>query len=426
MTHMKKVWDVIVIGGGPAGMMAAATAAHAGVSVLLLEKNPDLGKKLSMTGGGRCNVTNNKPVVREILSVYQEAGKFLFSTFTQHGVTETIAWFRDRGVAFKEENDGRLFPTTDSAETIRKTLVQALQEQRVTIQSQQVVSGVMFDKRTGVFTISSSGERLYGETCILATGGYARPETGSTGDGFSWLNALGHTIKPYDDAIVPLALKTLWTRPLSGLTLEQVNVGVWADGKKRLEREGRVLFTHVGVSGPLILNMSKQIGDLLSYTDVTLKLDLFPQLDAGALKSALQSWLQSNKRILNVLAEVLPRQLARAILTELRIDEETPCHSVRTTDRKALAVYLKAVPLPVAYLLGSDKAVISSGGVVLEEVDFRTMSSRIVPGLFIVGDLLNINRPSGGYSLQLCWSTGYVAGLKAATVLLQRRKGVGD
>lgn len=403
-------FDVVVIGGGAAGMMAAATAASRGLRVVLLEKNRRLGKKLAITGGGRCNITNNKPKVREMLSQYKQEGKFLFSTFTQHGVTESIEWFTKRGVSLKEENEGRLFPVTNSAETVRQALEDELEKKQVTIKFNEHVSEVTFSQLHKRFIIISNQGRIEAKSCIVATGGYARPETGSTGEGFTWLEKMGHTVVANSGALVPIKLTSEWTKELSGLTLSDVKVTVSAYDKKQFTRAGKMLFTHVGVSGPLILNMSKEVGDLLDHTEVTLYLDLFPQHDAGQLKEYLKVLLTSNKKIINTLAEVLPRQLVKAVLYKLDIEGETPCHSVTSADRKKLRMYLKQIPLPVKGLLGAEKAIISSGGVRLEEIDFRTMESKLVPHLYIIGDLLNINRPSGGYSLQLCWSTGYVAG----------------
>jgi len=406
-------YDVVVIGGGASGMMAAATAGARGLKVILLEKNNRLGKKLAITGGGRCNVTNNKPEVREMLAQYKKEGKFLFSTFTKHGVAESIAWFNNRGVELKEENEGRLFPITEKAETIRQALEDELIKNKVTVKSNEQVSGITYDQPTEKFIIGTKQGQVEASSCIIATGGVARPETGSTGEGFVWLKKLGHTVVANNNALVPIALKTVWTKGLSGLTLPEVKVTVFAYDKKQFSRTGRVLFTHIGVSGPLILNMSKEVGDLLDHTEVTLYLDLFPCFDAGELKEHLKLLLSSNKMIINALTEELPKQLVKVILEELQIEGETPCHSVSSEDRKKLLNYLKRVPLPVKSLLGADKAVISSGGVVLEEIDFRTMESKIISNLYIVGDLLNINRPSGGYSLQLCWTTGYVAGAHA-------------
>lgn len=408
-----QIWDVIVIGGGPAGMMAAVAAAERGKRVLLLEKNPSVGKKLLITGGGRCNVTNNKPVVREMLSQYKGAGKFLFSTFMQHGVTESIEWFEERGVGLKEENEGRLFPTTNTAKTIHNTLLLDIRKNGVTLKVRSAVTSITFSKKERSFSITlESGEIVRSLSCVIATGGTSRPETGSTGDAHPWLTKLGHTVLPNNFALVPLTLKNAWTKKLSGLTLTDIKVTLLSDDKKQSVHMGKILFTHVGVTGPTILNLSKTVGELLAHSSVKIILDLFPKKDAGEFKTYLRTLLleNSNKKLKNVLSDVIPTALVNGILQELDIDGDTPCHSVTTHDRTKLSLTLKAIILEVKELLGENKAVVSSGGVMLEEIDFKTMESRIVPRLYIVGDLLNVDRPSGGYSLQLCWSTGFVAG----------------
>lgn len=408
----EKVWDVIVIGGGPAGMMAAARAGERGKQVLLLEKNARLGKKLSITGGGRCNVTNNKPEIRTMLERYKESGKFLFSTFSQHGVAESIAWFEERGVSLHEENEGRLFPDTNTASTICETLEKALTNVGVTTKMGVAVKEVVQDKKD-VFTVSSqSGETYKGSSVVVSAGGRSRPDTGSTGDGFLWLEEFGHTIVDSSLALVPIVVKESWISPLSGVTMDDVKLTLFADGQKQLTVRGKVLCTHVGLSGPTILNMSSTIGELLQHSSVTLTLDLFPDDDEGTLRTKLRDLLSevSNQKVRNSLSTWLPKALVTTLLRSCEIDDETPGHSLSSDDRKRLVSYMKQVPLTVARLLGSDKAVISGGGVALEEINFKTMESRLVPGLYIVGDMLNIDRPSGGYSLQLCWSTGFVAG----------------
>ncbi len=411
-TRTEKVWNVIVIGGGPAGMMAAVRAGERGRCVLLLEKNARLGVKLSMTGGGRCNVTNNKPDVRTMLSSYKDSGKFLFSPFMQHGVAETIEWFAARGVPFHEENEGRLFPATNSAETIRETLIAEMKKQGVTVRTGSVVESIAHTPESGFAITLTGGEILHSKACIVATGGTSRPETGSTGEGFDWLAKLGHTIRKDSLALVPLALKEKWVPRVSGVVLTDIKISLLADNKKHASRIGKLLFTHVGVSGPTILNMSSEVAKLLKEGDVALELDLFPKLDERALRAHINEHLatHSNRKIHNVLAELLPHALATIILELLTIDGETPGHSFRSEDRAKLVQFLKHFPLNVKGLLGADKAVVSGGGVILSEIDFKTMSSRLVPNLYLVGDVLDIDRPSGGYSLQLCWSTGYVAG----------------
>jgi predicted Rossmann fold flavoprotein len=414
---------VIVIGGGAAGMYAASAAARSGARVLLLEKNEELGRKLAITGGGRCNITNNRPISRDMLAQYGEAGKFLFSAFAQHGVTDTIQWFAERGLAVKEGNDGRLFPVTERASDVVAALTQALQDAGVQVVTGSVIKTIERVKSSGgshesladeLFAIITSRAQYHVTRVIIATGGYSRPETGSTGDGFGWARTLGHTINDSDMALVPLTLHTEWTRALSGLGLPDVGLRVLADGSTVAKGRGRMLFTHLGVSGPLILNHSKLVGDALQYNEVTLLLNVLPDLDAGACKEWLHELLQTNKTLQNALAQALPAQLVRGLLAELEVAGDTPSHSVLSEDRKRVRLYLQAIPLRVKGLMGPDKAVVSSGGVRLEEIDFRTMESRLVPGLYLVGDMLDINRPSGGYSLQLCWTTGYVAGLAAA------------
>lgn len=411
---INNVWDIIVIGGGPAGMMAAARARERGRHILLLEKNEHLGRKLAITGGGRCNVTNNKPNVRDMLANYKDAGKFLFSTFVQHGVHETIEWFAARGVSFHEENDGRLFPTTNSAETIRHTLIAEMEKQGVHIKTSASVLTITHQKDKGIFNITlNTGEILRCHSCIIATGGTSRPDTGSTGDGFTWASNLGHSIHTNSPALVPLALNDKWVPRVSGVSLKDIKITAYASGEKKFSRIDKLLFTHVGVSGPGILTISSEIDKLLkSNLSVNLELDLFPKIDEGALRSQLHELInsQSNRQLHNILTAMLPHALVTVTLELLSIAGETPGHSVRTEDRTKLIHFLKHVPLSVKGLLGENKAIVSRGGVELTEIDFKTMRSRIIPNLFFVGDMLDIDRPSGGYSLQLCWSTGYVAG----------------
>lgn len=422
------IFDVLVIGGGPAGMMAAGRAAERGKQVLLLEKNKTLGKKLLITGGGRCNVTNNKKDVRTMLAKYKKAEQFLFSAFSQFAVTETCDFFASHGVLFKEENEGRLFPVTDSAESVFEVLVQHMKKNRVSVKTNSTVSSVIKNKSDGLFVVTlSDGAIFYSKACVIATGGTSHPETGSTGDGFKWLKMMGHTIIQPDVSLVPIALSDSWVSSCSGVVLTDVKLTTFKDSIKQKSYKGRILFTHFGISGPTVLNMSREVGDLLDWdenarytpsgigvknNEVTIVLDLFPAFDVAMLREKVQMLLvaESNKKIKNVLSVIVPTALVLPILALANINPETPSHSVRTDERKALVFTLKKIELHVKSLLGKDKAIISSGGVALPEVDFRTMQSRSTSGLYLVGDVLNIDRPSGGYGLQLCWTTGFVAG----------------
>ncbi len=406
------MWDVIVIGGGPAGMMAAGRVAERGKKVLLLEKHSTLGKKLLITGGGRCNITNNKPDAHVMLPHYKTGGKFLASTFAQFGVAETIHFFRERGLEMKEENDGRLFPVSNTAQSVWDVLLHYIKEGGVEVRTRANVSSIRIED--GIVIVGFGDTEVRASACVVATGGTSHPETGSTGEGFRWLAKLGHTIIENDMALVPIRLHDTWVKKAAGVALSNIKLTTYKDDVKQKVYKGKLLFTHVGISGPTVLNMSREVGELLQemVREVRIMLDLFPTLDHGALRERLQTLLveHSNKKLKNVLSALVPPALVEPLLSLAKIDGETSTHSVRTDERKTLVALLKSVPLHVSGLLGKDKAIVSSGGVALTEVDFKTMRSLIAPHVFLVGDVLNIDRPSGGYSLQLCWTTGYVAG----------------
>ncbi|MDO8530397.1 MAG: aminoacetone oxidase family FAD-binding enzyme, partial [bacterium] len=392
---MEKMYDVVVIGGGPAGMMAAGRVAEKGRSVLLLEKNPGLGKKLLITGGGRCNLTNNKTEVRTMLSKYKGNDQFLFSAFAQFSVKDALEFFNSRGLATKEENEGRIFPVTDSAKSVFDVLVKYMKEGKVEVKTGVEVKGIS-QTREGI-VIETSGGAFSAAACVLATGGISRPETGSTGEGFKWLKVLGHTVIDNDFALVPIALENaigtsalshvegrgnpstlLRTGKLGGVSLKNIKLTTFQNSEKQSTGKGDVMFTHFGITGPLALNMSKEIGELLKYGKVTAEIDLFPAKDAGAVKKELQTLLaaEPNKKIKNVLSKLIPGALALALLGISHIDGETKNNMVSAADRKKLAQVMKAIPLRVSHLLGADKAVVSSGGVALEAVNFKTMQSR--------------------------------------------------
>jgi predicted Rossmann fold flavoprotein len=423
----RKEWDVVVIGGGAAGMMAAGRAAERGKNVLLLEKNPGLGKKLLITGGGRCNVTNNKPDPRVMLQKYKESGKFLFSAFTQFNVKDAVNFFESRGMPMKEENEGRMFPVSNKAKSVWDVLIAYMKEGGVEVRPHSAVTGIRFDPDTKYVVVKLKDKsEIRAVSCVVATGGTSRPETGSTGEGFKWLKNLGHTIIKNDAALVPIQLKDAWVKSAAGVAFNNIKLTTFKGGVKQKSYKGKVLFTHVGISGPAVLNMSREVGELVASEegeeyvlkasgrggDVVIMLDLFPAFDVPDLKKKLHALLteHSNKKIKNTLAFFVPPKLAEPLLMLSGVNGETPCHSVRTEDRRALLTLLKALPLNVRGLLGKNKAVVSSGGVALSEVNFKTMQSRLIPHIYLAGDVLNIDRPSGGYSLQLCWTSGYVAG----------------
>jgi predicted Rossmann fold flavoprotein len=410
------IWDVVVVGGGPAGMMAAGTAASNGAKVILIEKKDSLGKKLLITGGGRCNVTNSEFDVRKFLDKFKENGKYLFSAFSRYGVKETLDFFHKRGMETKVENELRTFPVSNSAQSVWNVLVDSLKENRVTILSDSPVKEMVCENQKLIGVKLPNNNILRGKNIIIATGGTSRPETGSTGDAYKWLGNLGHTIIEPTPSLVPISIKDKWVKRLAGVSFNNIKLTIFQNNVKQHVTKGKILFTHVGVSGPTILNISKDVGELLKYGDVTISLDLLPEEDYGTLNKKLQDLFKENakKKFKNALSNIIPSSISPIIVELLGINSDIKCSTISREGRLDLVQIIKGIPLHVDKLLGLEKAVISSGGVVLEEVDFKTMQSRLYPNLFLVGDVLNIDRPSGGYSLQLCWTTGYVAGTTAS------------
>jgi predicted Rossmann fold flavoprotein len=407
--------NIIVIGGGASGMMAAAVAASEGKKVVLLEKNNALGEKLKITGGGRCNITNNERDLRSFLENYGRAREFLFSPFAQFGVQDTFDYFESRDLNLVVQARNRVFPTSEKAWDVYKTLEKELQKQKVIIKSNAKVLKVN-TKGDKVVSVETTQGLFEGKSFILATGGVSHPETGSTGDGFKWLRDLGHTVKDPTPTIVPIATSDEWSHQLAGVSLTFMKITFFLDGKKQFSKTGKVLFTHFGLSSPLILNSAAAVGELLMNGDVTAQIDAFPETDLGALDDKIVHIFNQNKNKLlkTVFPDLVPQGTVKGIqLLFPEINFDTPVHSVTKDQRKKIVNTLKALPVQITGLMGNDRAVSADGGVVLEEVDMKTMRSKKYDNLYIVGDLLHINRPSGGYSLQLCWTTGFIAGQNA-------------
>lgn len=407
---------MIVVGGGPAGMMAAGRAAEYGAKVLLLEKNPDTGKKLLITGGGRSNITNAEFDRQVFLAKFGSAEKYLHSPLSAFGISETLAFFETLGMPTKIEAEKRVFPQSDSAVSVHEALKKYLKQSGVTVRTG--AEAISFQCSEGLIrsVVLGTGEELLAQSFILATGGKSRPETGSTGDGFGWLRKLGHTVREPRPSLVPLRTREPWVKSLAGLSFPEVKVTVFQNGEKRSSRSGKLLFTHTGLSGPLILNMSRSISELLPYGNVTAEVDFYPSRNQGELDHDIQGIFNEhkNKQLQNVLPLIVPPLLVSVLLRLAGIAPEKPVHSVTRAERRVVTKLLKNLSLTVTGLLGADKAIVTSGGVSLDEVDCKYMRSRLVPNLYIVGDMLDIDRPSGGYSLQLCWTTGSVAGTAAA------------
>ena len=407
-------FDVIVVGGGASGMMAAGRAGECGKKVLLIEKNKQLGEKLKISGGGRCNITNAEYDVRKFLAVYGNAAEFLFSPFAQFGVKDTFTFFESLGLPLVVQARNRAFPHTEKASDVCNALLSYLKKSTVVIKSNTAVKKILHtdSQITGILT---SAGTYTADNYIIATGGVSHPETGSTGDGFDWLRGLGHTIKDPTPTIVPLATHEEWSHVLSGISLSFMKITFFWNGKKAFSKTGKILFTHFGLSGPLILNSASKVADLLQEGPVSAVIDAYPDTEIGSLDAQITKVfdVNKNKMLKNILKEFTPEGISpgiKILLENNGIDLETKVHSVSKETRRKIVDTLKALPITVTGLMGFDRAVVADGGVALAEIDTKTMKSKLYSNLSVTGDLLHINRPSGGFSLQICWTSGYVAG----------------
>lgn len=410
--------DVLVIGGGPAGMMAAVAASQNGAKVVLVEKNPELGIKLMMTGKGRCNITNAEKDLKKFLEVFGKHGKFLYHAFNVFGPEETVAFFENHGLATKTERGNRVFPESDRAQDVRSVLLSQMMKGKVMIlKNSSVYDFVLKDGK--IVTVKIKGERraeILTERVVIATGGLSYPFSGSSGDGFSWAERLGHKIVKPAPALTPVVLREKWVGGLEGLSLKNVRIDFYQGGKKKDERFGEAIFTSDGMSGPIILDASKKIGELLKSGDVVLKIDFKPALSFGELDLRIQRDFQENMNrfFRNSLGDLLPEKMIPVVIRLSGIDPDKRVNLITREERVRLVHLLKEFDLNVLKLLGFEKAIVTSGGIDLREVDPKTMNSKIVENLYFAGEVLDLDAPTGGYNLQECWSTGYVAGISAA------------
>ncbi|MEK7148548.1 MAG: NAD(P)/FAD-dependent oxidoreductase [Patescibacteria group bacterium] len=406
--------DVAVIGGGPAGMLAAITAAKGGAKVILVEKNKTLGKKLLITGGGRCNVTNATFDNRALAQKYGKKGKFLLSPFSKWSASDTINFFESRGMLTKTEAENRVFPQSNTAQSVWDVLVREIKNSGVKVLAGFPVVKIKSSKNV-VVNVETKDAIISAKTFVFTTGGTARPETGSSGDGFKWCALLGHTIRTPDVALVPVKIQEPWVKQMQGLSLANVGITLIENSVKRDTKIGKILFTHFGLSGPLVLNMSQTIGEALREGPVSLNLDLFPSIDQTLLDEKLLSYLSKaqNKKWINALSGFIPPRLAKIIIELAGEDPEIFVNKLPRTSRLATVKLLKNLTLTPTGLLAAEKAIVSSGGVALAEIDFKTMRSMKIENLYLAGDILDFDRPSGGFSLQICWTTGFIAGNNA-------------
>lgn len=402
-------YDGIVIGGGPAGMFSAITAAKRGKRVLLLERNDRLGKKLLITGKGRCNVTNDCSP-QEVLQNTPHNGRFLYSAMTAFPPSETMKFFRQCGCELKTERGNRVFPATDKSQTILDCLTGELRRWNVTVKTDRVRR--ILSENSAVTGVAGVTGEYASDWVILATGGVSYPATGSTGDGYEMASALGHTIVKQEGSLVPLEAAGEDCPAMQGLSLRNVSVKlVNAKGKLLYQDFGELLFTHFGVSGPTVLSASCHLkGD-----GCKLLIDLKPALEEKKLDERILRDMQmyQNRAMENALTDLLPRSMIPVVLRRLGIDPAMQANSLTKQKRRELVQLLKAFPVEITGKRPVSEAIITSGGVKVSEIDPKTMESKRVKGLFFAGEIIDCDAYTGGFNLQIAWATAYAAAMAA-------------
>ncbi|MDP2966819.1 MAG: NAD(P)/FAD-dependent oxidoreductase [bacterium] len=415
MIKKENNFDVAIVGAGSAGMIAAGRAAELGAKAILIEKNKKPGIKLLLTGKGRCNITNAEFNLRELVKNYGKNGNFLFHAFSIFGPKDVIDFFEKLGLKTKIERGKRVFPTSDQSKDVLKALINYLIKNKVDIIYDSEVVGVDCQNRKIKKLILRKRE-IAAKNYIFCTGGKSYPLTGSTGDGFKWASDLGHHIKDLSPVLVPIKIKEKWIKELQGLSLKNVEINVFQKGEKEKSEFGECIFAHFGLSGPIVLDISKKVGELLKNGEVKLSLDLKPALDSATLDERVQRDFKKyqNKSFKNCLVDLLPRKLIPVIVKLSNINPEKKVNTITREERHSLVKLLKNLEMTSVGLLGFDSAIVTSGGISLEEIDHKTMKSKIIDNLFFAGEIIDVDGPTGGFNLQACWSTGYLAGENAA------------
>ena len=399
------MYDVIVIGGGPAGMFAAITAAKRGRKCLLIERNDRLGKKLLITGKGRCNVTNNCDNA-EVMKNIPRNGRFLFSALSACPTDKVMAFFEDAGCELKTERGNRVFPVSDRSQSVLDALKKELKSSGVIVRTGRVSD---ISEIPGGLSVSAGNEAFTAENVILATGGLSYPTTGSTGDGYKFAQKLGHTVTACEGSLVPLEAGPDCAQ-LQGLSLRNVGVKLMdGRGKVLYSDFGELLFTHFGVSGPTVLSASAH----LKGENCKLVIDLKPALEDSKLDERILRDLNMyrNRSMENALTDLLPRSMIPVVLQRLDIDLTMQANALDKQKRKALVALLKGFPVEIRGKRPVAEAIITSGGIKVGEIDPKTMASKLVPGLYFAGEIIDCDAYTGGFNLQIAWATGYAAGM---------------
>ncbi len=406
------MFDVIVIGAGPAGMMAAGRSAELGNKTLLLEKTDSSGKKLLLSGNSRCNITNNCESVEDFIGNFSESGKFLRNAFTVFFNRDLLRFFRKRGLDFKIENNGKVFPVSDKAEDVLRILVKYMKDSRCQILYRKEVLDII--KQGEAFNVITKDSSIFSaKKVILATGGLSYPKTGSTGFGFYIAKKLGHTVIKPKPGLTGVILKANFLKEWQGVSFEDAEVSIYQGGKFIYKNRGEMIFTHFGISGPVILHMSPIIYDALdSQEKVFLSIDFKPGINTSQLGMLFQEEFKNNpaKKISNILKGFVPARLVKRILETVPVDQDKRLTHVSKEERKGLAEKLKGFRMLVESVRPIQEAMITCGGVSVKEINPKTMESKIVKGLYFAGELIDVDGKTGGYNLQAAFSTGWIAG----------------
>ncbi|MHB8063460.1 MAG: BaiN/RdsA family NAD(P)/FAD-dependent oxidoreductase [Ruminiclostridium sp.] len=410
---------VIVIGGGPAGIMAAGIAAKNGNEVVLLEKNERLGKKLLISGKGRCNITNDTDV-EGLIENTPGNGNFLYSAFYTFSNQDLISFFNELGVNTKVERGGRVFPTSDSAKDVMHALQTFLNNNNVKVMTESAVKNILIKDGKVIGIEKINGSVMEANSVILAVGGKSYPGTGSTGDGYEMVRRLGHTVTPLKPSLIPLITKEAWIKDLQGLSLKNISVTFKTGNGKELYNDfGEMIFTHFGVSGPVILSASRH---LLPYdfTDIKLSIDLKPGLSEEKLDERVQRDFDkySRKQFKNSLDDLLPQKLIPVIIRLSKIDPEKQVHQVTKEERKKLVSLLKGLETSIIGARPIKEAIVTAGGIKINEINPSTMESKKVNGLYFAGEIIDVDAYTGGFNLTIAFSTGYLAGMNCTSSIL--------
>jgi predicted Rossmann fold flavoprotein len=408
--------QVLIVGGGAAGIFAALSAAHQGAKVTLLEKNSRLGVKLLITGKGRCNLTNIGNI-ESLIANFPTNGVFLYSAFYQFSNEDLLELLKGLKVETKIERGGRVFPVSDKAKDVVNALVNYLKMLKVNIQLNTVVKGLKIENNKIVGVFIDQSKLVKADAVIVCTGGLSYPRTGSTGDGFNWAKSAGHVVTRLFPSLVPLEVQEQWVKDLSGLTLKNVKVTVYQKDEKIAEKFGEMLFTHFGVSGPIILSLSRWIVPLLSGNKkIKLEIDLKPALNLEKLDERVKRDFQkyANRQLKNSLHDLLPKALILPIIKLSNIPIDKQCNQITKAERLNIVELLKHLPVTIVKPRSFDEAIVTSGGVNVKEINPSTMESKLIKGLYFAGEVIDIDAYTGGYNLQAAFSTGYVAGQAAA------------